>query len=151
MEVFKTPSKILVTCNRGLSPALSGELAELGYEPLESLHTGVVVHGTVEDCIRLNLRLRCASQVMFSLRSFRCNDTEELYQVIVSMRWEELLDVDGYFTVHGNVVHPSIRSGMFANVKVKDAIVDRMRRETGARPNSGAELRGGGRVFVLAQ
>ena len=141
-EVFKKPGKILVTCNRGLASAVARELADLGYEPLENLHTGVVLHGTLEDCIRLNLRLRCASQVMYSLRSFRCDDPEELYDVILSMRWEDLLDVDGYFTVHGNVVHPSIRSGMFANVKVKDAIVDRMRRQTGARPNTGAELRG---------
>ena len=142
MQVFNTPSKILVTCNRGLAPCLEKELTELGYEPLESLHTGVVIHGTLEDCIRLNLRLRCASQVMYSLREFPCNDPEELYQVILSMPWEAWLDVDGYFTVHGNVVHPSITSGMFANVKVKDAIVDRMRREVGARPDAGAEMLG---------
>ena len=36
---------------------------------------------------------------------------------------------------------------MFVNVKVKDAIADRMRRETGKRPNSGSDLSGA--VFNL--
>ena len=142
MHVFNNPSKILVTCNRGLAPSLERELKELGYEPQESLHTGVAIHGTLEDCIRLNMRLRSASQIMYSLRAFPCDDPDELYRVILSIAWEKLLDSKGYFTVHGNVLHPSIRSGMFANVKVKDAIVDRMRRETGSRPDTGAEMRG---------
>lgn len=132
----------MVTCNRGLAPSLAGELAELGYQPEEALNTAVAVHGTLDDCIRLNMNLRCASQVMYSLRSFTCHDPEQLYDVISSIAWERLLPRDGYFTVNGNVQHDSIRSGMFANVKVKDAIVDRMRRETGRRPDTGSELRG---------
>ncbi|MCC6509899.1 MAG: class I SAM-dependent RNA methyltransferase, partial [Pirellulaceae bacterium] len=142
MTAFTTPSKILVTCNRGLAPFLASELAEMGLESEESLHTAVATYGTLDDCMRLNMNLRCASQVMYSLRSFKCADPEQLYEVILSIAWEKLLPADGYFTVHGNVHHPSIRSGMFANVKVKDAIVDRMRRETGRRPDTGAELLG---------
>ncbi len=142
MQGFTTPSKILVTCNRGLAAPLERELTALGFVIQESLNTGVVLGGTLEDCVRLNLRLRCASQVMYSLRAFDCNDPDELYRAISQIPWERLLARNGYFTVHGNVQHPSIRSGMFANVKVKDAIVDRMRRETGERPNTGAELLG---------
>ena len=65
---------------------------------------------------------------MYSLRKFRCDDPDELYRVITSIPWESLIASGGYFTVNSNVVHPTIRSGMFANVKVKDAIVDRMRK-----------------------
>lgn len=142
MSVFTTPSRILVTCNRGLAPSLAGELTSLGYQPEESLNTAVAIHGTLDDCIHLNMNLRCASQVMYSLRAFTCRDPEELYNVVISIAWEKLLPRDGYFTVNGNVLHDSIKSGMFANVKVKDAIVDRMRRETGRRPDTGSELRG---------
>ena len=90
----------------------------------------------------MNLMLRCASQVMYSLRRFRCEDPDDLYRAITDIPWETLIASGGYFTVNSNVVHPSIRSGMFANVKVKDAIVDRMRKATGERPDSGPELRG---------
>ncbi len=142
MQVFTQPSRIIVTCNRGLAPGVQQELTELGYKPTGSFNTGVEVIGTMTDCIRLNLTLRCASQVMYSLRKFRCEDPDELYRVITAIPWESLIASGGYFTVNSNVVHPSIRSGMFANVKVKDAIVDRMRQATGERPDSGPELRG---------
>jgi 23S rRNA G2445 N2-methylase RlmL len=142
MDVFNTPSRIFVTCNRGLAPVIERELVGLNLSPLRAFHTGVGLRGSLRDCIRLNLNLRCASQVMYSLREFRCQNPEQLYDEVESIPWESILEPDGYFTVHGNVSHPTIRSGMFANVKVKDAIVDRMRRATGKRPDSGAELRG---------
>ena len=142
MQVFTQPSRIIVTCNRGLAPGVQQELNELGFTPTGSFNTGVELVGTMTDCIRLNLTLRCASQVMYSLRKFRCEDPDELYRVITAIPWESLIASGGYFTVNSNVVHPSIRSGMFANVKVKDAIVDRMRKATGERPDSGPELRG---------
>lgn len=142
MQVFTNPSRIIVTCNRGLAPGVQQELTELGFTPTGAFNTGVELIGTMSDCIRLNLTLRCASQVMYSLRKFRCDDPDELYRVITSIPWESLIASGGYFTVNSNVVHPTIRSGMFANVKVKDAIVDRMRKATGERPDSGPELRG---------
>lgn len=142
MQVFTKPSRIIVTCNRGLAPGVQAELTELGFRPTDAFNTGVELVGTMTDCIRLNLTLRCASQVMYSLRRFRCEDPDDLYRSITDIPWETLIASGGYFTVNSNVVHPSIRSGMFANVKVKDAIVDRMRKATGERPDSGPELRG---------
>jgi putative N6-adenine-specific DNA methylase len=142
MKNFSISSKIIVTCNRGLAPVVEQELLEMGFSPTRVFNTGVELQGTLQDCIRLNLNLRCASQVMFSLSEFRCSHPEELYKSILRLPWESWLDESGYFTVHGNVSHPTIRSSMFANVKVKDAIVDRIRDKTGRRPDSGAELLG---------
>jgi 23S rRNA G2445 N2-methylase RlmL len=142
MQIFTTPRRIIVTCNRGLAPAIERELNELGFQPLRVFNTGVELQGTLNDCIRLNLNLRCASQVMYSLKEFRCDHPEDLYKALAVMPWESWLDESGYFTVHGNVAHPTIRSSMFANVKVKDAIVDRIRDATGKRPDTGAELLG---------
>jgi putative N6-adenine-specific DNA methylase len=142
MDVFNNSSRIFVTCNRGLAPWLHKELVELGYEPLQSQQTGVELRGTLNDCVRLNLYLRCASQVMYSLREFRCTNPDDLYRAVNALPWESMIASDGYFKVNSNVSHPSIRSGMFANVKVKDAIVDRMRQQTGSRPDSGPELQG---------
>ncbi len=39
-----------------------------------------------------------------------------------------------------NVYHPSITTDLFANVKIKDAIVDRLREKTGKRPDTGPLL-----------
>jgi putative N6-adenine-specific DNA methylase len=104
--------------------------------------TGVELTGTVNDCIRLNLNLRCASQVMYSLKTFICNHPDELHQNLVTIPWETMIKPDGYFSVISNVFNDTISTNLFANLRVKDAIVDRMREVSGKRPSTGSELAG---------
>ena len=59
-----------------------------------------------------------------------------------SLGWESVLSPDGYLTVESRVDHPSINNSMFPNLRLKDAIVDRISAETGSRPDSGPERRG---------
>ncbi len=142
MQVFSTPSKIIITCHKWLSPVLQKEVIDLGFNITRSFQTGVELEGSLSDCIKLNLNLRCASQVMYSLKSFICNDPDELYNQLVTIAWETILEPEGYFSVTSNVFHPSIQTNLFANLRVKDAIVDRMRNETGKRPSTGSSLTG---------
>ena len=142
MQVFTTSSRIIITCHKWLSPSLQSEVKELGFSIVRAFQTGVELNGTVEDCIRLNLNLRCASQVMYSLKSFTCNDPDELYNNLLPIAWENFIDPDGYFSVTSNVFHTSIQTNLFANLRVKDAIVDRMRNKTGKRPSTGSALSG---------
>ena len=142
MQVFSHPSRIIITCHKWLSPALQGEVKALGYTVTRAFQTGVELEGTVEDCIRLNLNLRCASQVMYSLKAFACNHPDELYENLLTISWEELINPDGYFSVTSNVYHTTIQTNLFANLRVKDAVVDRMRNQTGKRPSTGSELSG---------
>ncbi|MBT1698175.1 class I SAM-dependent RNA methyltransferase [Fulvivirgaceae bacterium PWU4] len=137
MNVFTTPSRIVVTCNKRLAPYLESEIRELGFKPTRVFATGVELRGTVNDCIRLNLQLRCASQVHYSLKEFTADNPEHVYRNIHSFPWEKLLDEKGYFSVTSNVDHPTVNNSLFINVKVKDAVVDRMRKQTGERPDSG--------------
>src|SRR5690606_20789308 len=51
-----------------------------------------------------------------------------------------IIPLDGYFSVTSNVHNETITTPLFANVKVKDAIVDRIKDKKGIRPNSGPEL-----------
>lgn len=140
MQYFKTSSKIFITCNKRLSPYLKKETEELGFIVQEMISTGIVLKGTLNDCIKLNLHLRCASQVMYSLKAFICNDPTDLYDAAKQIPWENIIPDNGYFSVHSNVYHPSIRTDMFANVKLKDAVVDRLRDKTGKRPDTGPSL-----------
>ena len=142
MQVFSTPSKIIITCHKWLSPVLQKEVIDLRFTITRSFQTGVELEGTLSDCIKLNLNLRCASQVMYSLKSFICNDPDELYNQLVTIAWETIIEPEGYFSVTSNVFHPSIQTNLFANLRVKDAIVDRMRNETGKRPSTGSALTG---------
>lgn len=140
VQVFNTPSKVIITCNKRLSAYLQQEVEELGFETVRSFSTGVELKVSLNDCIRLNLNLRCASQVLYHIEHFTAPTPEELYNHLVKMPWEELIDFSGYFSVSSHVENKYITTPLFANLKVKDAIADRIREKKGIRPNSGADL-----------
>jgi putative N6-adenine-specific DNA methylase len=140
MQIFEITNRIIITCSNRLSPYLQKEVAELGFKPERVFKTGVELKGTLQDCIKLNLNLRCASQVLFSLQEFKADNADELYKTLIGFPWEDVLAVDGYFSISSNVSNDTINNSLYANVKVKDAIVDRLRNKTGERPDSGPML-----------
>jgi putative N6-adenine-specific DNA methylase len=135
--VFQNTSKILLTCPKRISSYLREEVQELGYIIDEEWITGVALTGKMRDCMHLNIHLRTANHVLFLLKEFDCNNPDELYAALNKMEWENLIEATGYFSVTCNVDTPSIDNTMFANVKVKDAIVDRIREKNGVRPDTG--------------
>ena len=142
LNLFSINSRIIITCSNRLSPWLLKEVELLGYKPVKVFKTGVELKGSMQDCIRLNLNLRCASQVLFSIKELNAYNADDLYKSLLQMPWESIIPADGYFSISSNVSNETITNNLFANVKVKDAIADRFRDKTGARPNSGAVLSG---------
>ncbi len=135
-------SRIIVTCSNRLSSYLQKEVEELGFLPTRIFKTGVELTGDLNDCIKLNLQLRCASQVLYSLKEFKAFNADALYKTLLDIEWEKLIPPTGYFSISSNVSNETITNNLFANVKVKDAIADRFRNKTGSRPDSGSELNG---------
>jgi len=142
MSLYDTKSSVTITCHKRLTPYLEQEVKELGFEVEETFVTGVRLFGTINDCIKLNLNLRCASQVLYSLKRFEARDADDIYHNLIGYKWETIFSPSGYFSVTSNVLNDTINNSMFANLRVKDAIVDRMRDKTGERPSTGAELIG---------
>lgn len=142
MSLYTTKGTVTVTCNKRLTPFLEQEVKELGFTIDETFVTGVRLQASVNECIRLNLQLRCGSQVLYSLKQFEAIDADDIYQALHSYPWETILPADGYFSITSNVQNDTINNSMFANLRVKDAVVDRLRAKTGKRPSTGAELSG---------
>ncbi len=142
MSLFTTSAPITITCNNRLAPYLVAEVEALGYNPDEKFVTGLRLNGTLNDCIPLNLSLRCASQILYSLSTFEAVNADALYDRLKNYPWETVLPEEGYFSVTSNVVNDTINNNLFANLRVKDAIVDRLRARRGVRPSTGAELTG---------
>lgn len=140
MNLFNHKSRIIVTCSNRLSPYLQQEITAFGFTPVRIFKTGVELMGDLKDCITLNLHLRCASQVLFSIKECKAHDANALYQQLLNISWESIIPADGYFSITSNVSNETITNNLFANVKVKDAIADRFREKTGARPDSGPGL-----------
>ncbi len=142
MKIFNTESRIIITCSNRLSPYLQQEILNLGYTAVRIFKTGVEIEGNMQDCIKLNLNLRCASQVLFSIKEFRAVNADDVYKIALDVEWENIIPAEGYFSISSNVSNETITNNLFANVKLKDAIADRFRDKTGARPDSGSTLNG---------
>lgn len=140
MDPFNVINKIIITCSNRIAPYLQKETEELGYKPVRVFKTGVELQGTLKDCIKLNLNLRCASQVLFLVHQCQAATGNDLYNEMIDFAWENIIPADGFFSITSNVDNVSINNSLFANVKLKDAIVDRFRNQTGKRPDSGSAL-----------
>ena len=132
-------SRILITCAKGIPPFLKEELLALGFPVLEETVAGLATEGTVDDTLRLNLRLRTGHRVLFLLKEFVARDADALYRAVSEAAWEEYIAEDEYVSVTSSVDNPTIRDSRYANVKCKDAIVDRIKGKRGQRPDSGPD------------
>lgn len=132
-------STILITCGRGLSETLRCEIEAMDFE-IDSVHeTGVEISGDIYDCMKLNLHLRVAFNVLYLLKAFECRNPGQLYNEVAALPWEEIISPEEYVSVIGRIETPTIENTMFANLKIKDAIVDRIMQTVGARPDSGKD------------
>lgn len=142
MSIWKQKNRILVTCPKGVTSFLKAEIEALGFPVLYEIDTAVQTEGTLEDTMILNLRLRTAQRVLYQLQSFKAASPGGLYERVNALPWETILHVSGrmgYVCITSIVDNPLITDSRFANVKIKDAIVDRMREKLGTRPDSGPD------------
>jgi putative N6-adenine-specific DNA methylase len=93
----------------------------------------------MDDAMRLNLFIRTGQRVLFLLEAFNAKNPDELYRKISRMRWEDYIPEDDYICVTSSVDTPTIKDSRFANLKCKDAIVDRIKERCGRRPDTGSE------------
>jgi putative N6-adenine-specific DNA methylase len=136
---FQKKSRLLITCAPSLSEWLQKEIEALGYKALLVRKTGVEIEGTLADSMRLNLWLRTAFAVLYMLDEFECRDAEALYRAAVRLPWEKLIPADEYISIVSHVDNPTIDNSMFPNLKLKDAIVDRIMKKEHRRPDSGPQ------------
>ncbi len=138
---------IIISCAKQLSRWTEAEVVALGYKPIEVTENTVVVRGAMRDVMRLNLWLRTAHRVLVPLLRTTCRNIRELYESVLTIDWENLIDADGYFSVSSIVHNYTIRDTRLPSLYTKDAIADRMREKSQRRPDSGGENIGAA-VFV---
>ena len=141
MAIVDTDKKRLtrITTAPLLTPYLRAEVEALGFVVQDEDAVGVHVGATLGECARLCLHLRTGMHVMWLLKRFRCPSPKALYRHVASFPWEELIDRAGYFSVSSSVDNPKITNSMYPNLVVKDAIVDRISKQMGERPDSGPD------------
>ena len=137
-----TQAEIVITCLPKLNWVVANEVRDLGFTVVEEGYQSVKTQGSLSDCMKLNLHLRCANKVLFQIASFRAFNPDQLYKAIRKLTWERWIDPKGYVSVVSYVRNDKIRDTRFANLRVKDALVDRLMDKTGKRPDSGSDQSG---------
>ncbi len=137
MSIWTTKRSIIITCGKGISSFLREEILSLGLPVLSEGVAHLETEGTMTDAMRLNLLIRTGNRVLFLLKSFHAKNADRLYAILSGIEWEDYIPEEGYVCVTSTVDTPAIRDTQFANLRCKDAIVDRMKKKFGTRPDSG--------------
>ncbi|MDH4120211.1 MAG: THUMP domain-containing protein [Deltaproteobacteria bacterium] len=123
----------------GLEDVLRAEMEQLGLQGLEPMEGGVWFEGDRADCYRANLWLRTAGRILWPVADFACRDVEELYQGARRIDWPALMEPDHTFLVKVKAGDPPFTHSHFLAMKIKDAVADRFRADTGQRPSVDTE------------
>lgn len=84
---------------------------------------------------RSTLWLRSAVRVLEPVCAGRVDDFDGLYDLAAAAPWEDLVGARRTFAVHATVSRGPFTDRHFAALRVKDAVVDRIRARRGARPD----------------
>ncbi len=142
MSLLQQTNRIVITCAKGVAPFLEEEVSSLGYPVSADTPSSVETEGTLADAMKLNLFIRTGQRVLLLLREFKAAHPEELYREISRIPWEDYISEDSYLCVTSSVDNPTINDSRYANVKCKDAIVDRFSGKFRRRPDSGPDRTG---------
>jgi putative N6-adenine-specific DNA methylase len=127
------------TAARGLESLLAQELEQLGAASVEPGFCGVSFEGDRALLYRVNLWARLPFRILVRLKTFACQDAEDLYRGIQSIDWSDYLRPDLTLAVNATGKNDQLNHTHFTALQVKNAIVDQQQAQFGER--SDVELR----------
>ena len=125
----------LATCPKGLELLLAEELQAIGAEGVKETVAAVHFQGSMEVAYRACLWSRLANRILMPLHSFMLNEADDLYQECNDISWESHFSAAQSIAIDFIGTSRLIDNTMYGSQRVKDAIVDRIRRIEGERPN----------------
>jgi putative N6-adenine-specific DNA methylase len=130
-------------CPRGLEAALAAELAEIAAQHLNGapftagaqVPGGVHFRGGWAAGMAANLHSRLASRVLLKIAQRPYRSEQDIYALALEQRWEQWFSAHETLRVDVTAIKSPLRSLEFTTLRVKDAICDRLREKSGARPS----------------
>lgn len=119
----------------GLEPVLAEELTRLGANNVQIGRRMVSFTGDKEMMYRANFQLHTAIRILKPILHFKARSADEVYDSVRKLDWSKIIETGKTFSVDSVVYSEEFRNSRFVTYKVKDAIVDQFREQTGSRPN----------------
>jgi putative N6-adenine-specific DNA methylase len=126
---------LFATAARGTEELLTEELTELGAVRVRADRGGVRFHANLNEALRVALWSRIAMRLLWPLAETEALGAEGLYAAAHDVPWEEHLDPRATFAVEATLRDSEHSHSGFVALKIKDALVDRLRERRGGRPN----------------
>ncbi|SDF06192.1 bifunctional 23S rRNA (guanine(2069)-N(7))-methyltransferase RlmK/23S rRNA (guanine(2445)-N(2))-methyltransferase RlmL [Phytopseudomonas seleniipraecipitans] len=128
-------NELFLTCPKGLEGLLLEEATALGLLQAREHTSAIRGLASMETAYRLCLWSRLANRVLLVLARFPVRDAETLYEGVLNVDWFEHLEPSGSLAVEFSGNGSGIDNTHFGALKVKDAIVDKLRQADGTRPS----------------
>lgn len=119
----------------GLEEVLAEELRNLGAMRVETARRAVSFYGDKGFLYKANLCLRTALSVLVPLKTDKVASETQLYRSVYNLPWERYLTSRDTLAVDATVASEIFTNSHYVTLKVKDAIVDRIREKMNARPD----------------
>jgi putative N6-adenine-specific DNA methylase len=127
--------RFFATGPRGLEQALADELAALDARNARVADGGVAFEGPQSLAYSTNLWSRLASRILWQVGSCRYRDQQDIFDAALKLPWQRWFAVGDTIRVNVTAIRSPLASIDFITLKIKDAVCDRFRLETGARPS----------------
>ncbi|AFY75829.1 putative N6-adenine-specific DNA methylase [Pleurocapsa sp. PCC 7327] len=124
---------------RGLEEIAAKELENLGAIDIRTDFTGVHFRGDNALLYRVNLWSRVIFRVLMPIYEVKSYNAEQLYRNVYKLDWEEYLQTQDTFAVVCTGGNKNLNHTYFTALQIKNAIVDRQRKQIGKRSNINIE------------
>ena len=128
---------LFLPCAAGVEPLLAQECDGL-LDPAATIETGrggVYVQGSLQDAMRLNLGSRLAQRVLWQVADGPYQSEHDLYDLARQVPWSDWITPRHTLRVDASAWRSPLRSLNFAALRIKDAVCDQLREQTGERPS----------------
>lgn len=128
------------SCPKGLEGLLEEELKSLGIADCFQTVAGVYFSNSasedgIRDSYKACLWSRLANKILLPLDRINARSADEIYDAVKAIPWEHFVRPTGDLVVDFIGTDKIIKNSQFGALKIKDAIVDRIRDISGERPS----------------
>ena len=121
--------------SKGVEELLADEVRQYGGEVLKVTMGVVRFNADLRSAYQLCLWSRLATRILRLIQSEPVTADSDLYQIAGKIDWLQHMALRNTLAVECVGKHPKIDNTQFGAIRLKDAIVDQFREETGNRPD----------------